>query len=56
MERCIDANGNHSIPYGGIGFLEACKDDEAGIVDESVEPTETINGKSDDVPAGGSIF
>jgi hypothetical protein len=42
MKGSIDADGDHAIPKGSVGFPQAGEDDQSGIVNERIDPPEAV--------------
>jgi hypothetical protein len=56
MERCIDANGDHSVSSGGIGIFEPRRDNQTRIVHQRFNPTEPTGGELDNPHAWRGSF
>lgn len=56
VKRGVDAYADHAGPDLRRCFLQAREDDEPGIVDQAVHPSELRKGELDDTPAGCGIL
>ena len=53
MKGRVDADRDHAVPQGRVGFRQTGEDDQACIVDERIDAPEAIERELDDAPARG---
>jgi hypothetical protein len=54
-EQTLDVDGNHAVPLVDVGTDHGAQEHQAGVVDERVQPSESLDGLVDSALGLGAV-